>query len=443
MESSHAVGRSGKARDVVVIGGGVVGIAVAYELARAGAVVTVLERDDELASECSSGNAGMVSSTHAFPIASPTALMQGLRWMWRPDSPFKLRPRAHLLPWLARFTAASTPGRADRAGALLVQLTQLGVELHAELADAGLNESLVRRGLLDTYESEAGLEVGRAEIDARHARGLTGEMLSREQLLEAEPALAPDFLGGAFYPDEAYCDPLRFARDLGRAAAELGVQVRCGVEVLACRKSKGRIITLETTAGRLGVDEVVLAAGVWSSALARDVGLYLPIEGAKGYHVEVDAQPGTPRLPIYMMESKVVATPLDGRLRLSGTLELDGMDTRVDPVRVGAIRRAGERHFPAIRGATVRNVWRGLRPCPPDGLPMIGRVEGMENLLVATGHGVGGTTLAPITAKLVREIVEDRPPSVDLRLMRPDRFRRLLPDRLRAAAGEDREPVPA
>jgi D-amino-acid dehydrogenase len=441
MKSSDAGGRSGVVRDVVVIGGGVVGIAVAYELAQAGAAVTVLERGTELASECSSGNAGMVSSTHAAPLASPTALMQGLRWMWRPDSPFKLRPRTHLLPWLARFTAASTPGRADRAGALLVELTQMGLELHSALADGGLNESLVRRGLLDAYETEAGLEIGRAEIEVRHARGLTGELLSREELLEAEPALAPDLVGGAFYPDEAYCDPLRFGRGLGAAAAELGVQIRCGVEVLGFEQARGRIAALATTSGRIAVEEVVLAAGVWSPPLARDLGLYLPIEGAKGYHVEVESGPGTPSLPIYMMESKVVATPLDGRLRLSGTLELDGLDTRVDPVRVGAIRRAGDRHFPAIQGVAVRNVWRGLRPCPPDGLPMIGRVEEPANLLVATGHGIGGTTLAPITARLVREIVEGRPPSVDLGLMRPDRFRRLLPGRNRAAK-EAREPEP-
>lgn len=442
MESSRAAGQSGKMRDVVVIGGGVIGVAVAYELARAGATVTVLERDDELASECSAGNAGMVSSTHASPIASPTALMQGLRWMWKPDSPFKLRPRTQLLPWLARFAAASTPGQAERAASLLVELTQAGVEMHGALADAGLNESLVRRGMLDAYETEAGVEIGRAEIAMRRRRGLTGELLSRDQLVEVEPALAPDFVGGAFYPDEAYCDPLLFARGLGSAAAELGATIRCGVEVLAFEKARGRVVALQTTAGRVAIDEVVLAAGVWSPALARDLGLYLPIEGAKGYHVELDARSGTPGLPIYMMEAKVVATPLEGRLRLSGTLELDGMDTRVDPVRVGAIKRAGERHFPAIRGASVRHVWRGLRPCPPDGLPMVGRVEELENLIVATGHGVGGTTLAPPTARLVREILQGLPSSVDLGLMRPDRFRRLLPGR-GVTASREREAVTA
>jgi D-amino-acid dehydrogenase len=420
-------------RDVVVIGGGVVGLAVAYELAGTGAQVTVLERGGALASECSWGNAGMVSSTHAAPLASPTALKQGLQWMLRPDSPFRLRPRTRLLPWLTRFIAASTPGRAERAGALLVQLTQLGVEMHATLADAGLNSSLVRRGLLDAYETEAGVEFGRAEVKARHANGLTGELLTTEQLLEAEPALTSELAGGAFYPDEAYCDPLRFSQDLGAAAAELGVQIRCGVEVLGFERIGDRIAALQTTSGRITVDEVVLAAGVWSPPLARDLGLYLPIEGAKGYHVEVKSGLGTPALPVYMMESRVVATPLDGKLRLSGTLELDGMDTRVDPVRVGAIMGAGERHFPAIRGAKIRNVWRGLRPCPPDGLPMIGRVNGLENLVVASGHGIGGTTLAPITGKLVREILQGGPLSVDLRLMRPDRFRRLLAGRDRFA----------
>lgn len=418
-------------RDVVVIGGGVIGVAVAYELACAGAQVTLLERGGELAWECSAGNAGMVSSTHALPLASPTALMQGLRWMWRRDSPFKLRPRTRLLPWLARFTAASTPVRAERAGALLVELTQRGVELHGALADAGLDTSLVRRGMVDAYETPAGVEFGRAEVAARHALGLTGELLTTEQLLEAEPALSRELAGGAFYPDEAHCDPLRFTHALGEAAIELGVDVRCRVEVLGLERRGERVSALQTTSGRIEVDEVVLAAGVWSPGLASELGLYLPIEGGKGYHVDFDAGPGTPRLPVYMTESRVVATPLDGRLRLSGTLELDGLDKRVDPVRVQAIVRSGERHFPAIRGAAIREVWRGLRPCAPDGLPLIGRVDGVENLVVATGHGMAGTTLAPITAKLVAEVLQGLPPTVDLEPMRPDRFRRVLARRPR------------
>ncbi|MDN5856785.1 MAG: FAD-dependent oxidoreductase [Actinomycetia bacterium] len=417
--------------DVVVVGGGVIGIAVAYELAQSGAEVTVLERGGDLAWECSAGNAGMVTSTHALPLASPTALMQGLRWMWRRDSPFKLRPRARLLPWLARFAAASTPTRAERAGDLLVELTQRGLELHSALADSGLDTSLVRRGMVDAYETSGGVEFGRAEINARRALGLTGELLTTEQLLEAEPALSTSLAGGAFYPDEAHCDPLRFTQALGAAAAELGVRVRPRVEVLALEMSAGRITALQTTSGRITADKIVLAAGVWSAGLARDLGLYLPIEAGKGYHVDMDAGSKTPRLPVYMMESKVVATPLNERIRLSGTLELDGMDTRVDPVRVGAIVRAGERHFPAIRGALSRDVWRGLRPCAPDGLPLIGPVDGVENLVVATGHGMAGTTLAPITAKLVSEVLQGVPPSVELDLMRPDRFRRMLAGRTR------------
>jgi D-amino-acid dehydrogenase len=174
------------------------------------------------------------------------------------------------------------------------------------------------------------------------------------------------------------------------------------------------------------VGEVVLAAGVWSPPLTRKLGIYLPIQGAKGYHVEVDSGSGTPGLPVYMMESKVVATPLGDRLRLSGTFELDGTNQSVDPVRVDAIHRAGQRHFPAIRSSAARSVWRGLRPCPPDGLPLIGRPDSVENLVVATGHGAGGTAMAPVTAKIVSELVQGVAPTVDLSLMRPDRFRRLL-----------------
>ncbi|HET6447692.1 MAG TPA: FAD-dependent oxidoreductase [Conexibacter sp.] len=411
--------------DVVVMGGGVVGITAAYELARDGARVTLLERGAELGWACSAGNAGMVSSTHALPLASPSALRQGLRWMWRRDSPFYMRPRPGLLPWLARFTAASTPGRAERAGRLLLALCEAGLSRHAAFHDAGLDTGFVRDGLLDAYESPAGLEFGRAEVELRHRLGLTGELLDAERLRELEPALGNGLAGGAYYSDQAYCDPLRFVHAIGAEARALGVDVRCRVEALGFATSGRRLAAVRTTAGEVSADQFVLAAGAWSPALARELGVFLPIEAAKGYHVEFAASEQTPRLPIYMMESKVVATPLDGRLRLSGTLELDGLDLRVDPVRVNAIVQAGERHFPGVRAVVTHDVWRGLRPCAPDGLPIVGRAPQLDNLMLATGHGMAGTTLAPVTAQLVADVMASRPPEFSLDLMRPDRFRPL------------------
>lgn len=413
--------------DVVVIGGGVAGITVAYELSRHGADVTLLERRDGLGEECSSGNAGMVASTHAFPLASPGALREGLRYMWRPDSPFYLRPRSRTVPWLVRYGLASTPGRARRAGRLLQELTQRGLEAHRKLQAEGLDTGLQTGGHLDAYETAASMESGRAEIAERHARGLPGELLRPDELVQLDPALSRDLAGGAYYPDQAWCDPIQLTRALAAAAVERGAVMRRRVEVLDLERRSGRVVAARTNVGRITGDTFVIAAGVWSQAIARATGLFLPVEGGKGYHVELPASGSTPRLPVYMADSRVVATPLSGRLRLSGTFELDGIDDRVAPTRVRAITAAGTRVLPGLRGMEPTGIWRGLRPCAPDGLPLVGAVRSTPNLYVATGHGIGGITTAPVTAVLISELIRGVEPSLPLEAMRPDRFKPLVP----------------
>lgn len=413
--------------DVVVVGGGVAGLSVAYELARLGASVTVLERGSGVGEECSAGNAGMVASTHAMPLASPAALREGLRYMWRPDSPFYIRPRLAMLPWLLRYAKASTPAKARDSAQLLAALTQMGLELHREMAADGLQTGLQLRGHLDAYASQATLDAGKAEIAERGDRGLPAELLTPEELVRFEPALSPGLAGGAFYSDQAWCDPSVFARALADAATSLGVVIKNRVEVLGLERRSGKIIAVDTTAGRIVGDTFVIAAGAWSSAVVRGSGLYLPIEGGKGYHVEFPDSPATPRVPVYMADARVVATPLAGRLRLSGTLELDGLDERVNPVRVRAITRDGVHVIPKLAGVAPTGVWRGLRPCAPDGLPLVGRVEATPNLLIDTGHGIGGITTAPVTAKLLGELLRGVPTSLPISTMRPDRFRPVLP----------------
>ena len=418
--------------DVIVIGGGVAGVTVAHELARHGAAVTILERRDGIGAECSSGNAGMVASTHAMPLASPGALREGLRYMWHPDSPFYLRPRAKLVPWLLRYGMASTPGRARAAGELLGALTQMGLEMHHKMDADGMPTGLQTRGHIDAYETDAGLAAGRTEIAHRRSRGLPGELLTPEELVELEPSVSPTLAGGAFYSDQAWCDPEVFTGAVAAAATELGVTIRQRVEVLDFERRGDRIVAAHTTSGRISGDAFVIAAGAWSRTLADAAGLYLPVEGGKGYHVELPETTASPRVPVYMSDSRVVATPLPGRLRLSGTFELDGLDERVDPIRVRAIKDAGVRVLPGLRGVEATGVWRGLRPCAPDGLPLVGRTGSTPNLYVDTGHGIGGITTAPVTAQLIGELIRGVPTSLQMDLMRPDRFRSVFPRRRRA-----------
>jgi D-amino-acid dehydrogenase len=167
---------------------------------------------------------------------------------------------------------------------------------------------------------------------------------------------------------------------------------------------------------------VVLATGAWTHLLARDLGLRLPLEGAKGYHVEFPSSDATPRLPVFLYDAKVAVTPYPDRVRFSGTLELDGLDLRVDPRRIEAIVEAGTRAFPGVDGAARTHLWRGLRPASPDGLPIVGRVDGMDNATVVTGHGTAGMTLGPATAELAADLITGRPPAFDTSALAPGRF---------------------
>jgi D-amino-acid dehydrogenase len=409
--------RSARGADVAIIGGGVIGTSTALELARRGASVVVLERGRELAWGCSAGNAGIVGASHVVPLANLAAVRDGVRWMTRPDSPFFVRPRPAVVPWLTRFAAASMPQRVRRSTAVLRELALSSVELHKELDAAGLDASYRRRGLLDVFR-------GKRAYEAAQAQAQSAETLTAEELAETAPQLSRDFAGGILHRDEMHCDPLRFVLATGAWATELGTDIRNGVEVLGVRRHGDRVQSLWTTRGDISVGTVVVATGVWSPELARDFGARLPIEGGKGYHVDLEAREGDPELPIWLHESRVVITPLGARVRLAGTLELTGTDDAVDARRVRAITDAVGRALPAFHERGATHVWRGLRPCTPDGLPVIDRAPELENVFLATGHGMWGLQLAPVTAQLVAALATGETPAHDLHPLRADRFER-------------------
>lgn len=400
--------------DVVVVGGGAIGATTALELARRGAAVTLLERGPALASGCSAGNAGLICPSHSAPLANPASVRNGLRWMLKRDSPFSLAPRADALPWLVRFLLAAR--HAEQGTRVLRRLAAESLELHAELA-RDVDTGFEQRGVLNVYASEETLAAGKRE--ASHS-GLRFESLGSEEALAREPALGPQTHGAVYYPDEAHCDPLRFVQSVGRAAIELGVDIRIGTE--ARLRTTNGIVAVETREGDLRPSVVVLAAGVWAGQLARTIGIFLPLEGGKGYHVDLAGADDDPRVPTWLHEWWVIATPLPGRLRLAGMLQLAGLDLSVDRVRADAVRRGGVRGLRGLESRRVLDVWAGLRPCTPDGLPVIGRPEGVDGLIVATGHAMKGTSLAPLTARLVAELVAGATPSDDLERLSPERF---------------------
>jgi D-amino-acid dehydrogenase len=331
----------------------------------------------------------------------------------RRDSAFSVSPRRETLDWLLRFAAASRNGNVHRATDSIRSLSVASLELHAELA--ALGTGFERRGTLSVYETDTRFAAGRDEA-ARS--GLAHRVLTGAEVAEVEPALAGGNAGAVFFPDEAHVDPLRYVEAVGDAAASAGADVQTGVQVRSLRPG-----AVETSHGSLRPKTTVLAAGAWTAPLALGLGLTVPVTGGKGYHLDFAPLPGDLRVPTLLQEARCALTPLPGRLRIAGLLDIVGRDPRLDRTRVDAVRRAAARAL-GRDDRDVIDVWAGLRPCAPDGLPVIGRPAALGGVVLATGHAMKGLSLAPVTGRVVAELVGGETPSHDLGPFSPDRFRR-------------------
>jgi D-amino-acid dehydrogenase len=415
-------------RSVLVVGGGVVGLCTAYECARRGLRVTVVERGAAEDASCSFGNAGMIVPSHIVPMAAPGMMSAGLRYLLDSESPFYVRPRPSLdlLLWGFRFWRAASARRVAQVAPVLRDLHLQSRALFEELSAALGGIGLAPRGLLSLFRTqEAFRDERRAALFAR-AHGLPAELLTPEEVQALEPDVRLDVAGAVRWPLDAHLVPSRLMAGLRRALQDASVRVVYGAQARGFRLDGGRVASVDTTAGAFEADEVVVAAGVWSDPVARGLGLALPMQAGKGYSVTLEGAPHLPRHCALLHEARVAVTPMDGALRVGGTLELTGIDTRVDARRVRGILKALPRYLPDYAVADFERlpVWCGLRPCPPDGLPYLGRTRRLANVTIGTGHSMMGVSLAPVTGRLIAEILSGEPPSVDVTILDPDRYAR-------------------
>jgi len=287
-----------------------------------------------------------------------------------------------------------------------------------------MNFDLVHRGWLKLFLTEKGLEEEAEAARFMAQVGIEHAVLSPGQIPSVDPQIRTGAVGAIHYPQDAHVDPAQFVRALAEHGRERGVEICEDTEVLGFDCGAGRVNEVRTTRGQIAAREVVLAAGAWTPPTARDLGLRLPMEPAKGYSVTFLRPSGAPATPLYCAEKKVAVTVYDDRVRFAGTLELAGMDLCVNEVRVAALMRTVPEYLPDLNpsGLELLEVWRGLRPCTPDGLPYLGRAPGFENLTVAAGHAMIGISLGPVTGRLVADLVEGRDPGVDLSLTAVARY---------------------
>lgn len=412
--------------ETLVIGGGAIGICCAYYLHALGKNVTVVEKD-EICSGSSYGNAGLIVPSYSIPLAAPGVISQGLKWMLNPESPFYIKPRFNIefISWLWKFRGACNENNVRKALPVLNALLSAGLDLFEDLAALEeLNFGFEKNGILEIFNTDKDFEKGVEDARRLQEYGVEHKILVNDELLKFTQGMRTTAVGGIFFPGDAHLVPDQFVRQIARHIESKGVHLLTSTEVLGFETSDRKVTTVKTTRGDISVEEVVLAGGSWSSEMARELQIKVLMAPAKGYSVTYKRPPGIPSVPLVMAEAKIVLTPTSDWLRVAGTLELSGFDMSINKRRLHAILKAVSSYFPDFDTDTLEliEIWRGLRPCSPDGLPYIGRPRHYDNLIISTGHGMKGISLAPITGKIVAQLASDQTPDMDIDVLRIERF---------------------
>lgn len=400
--------RSSSSAGVVVVGGGVIGVCCAYELASRGAEVVLLERD-HLASGSSHGNAGTVSAGHP-PLNRPGRIRQALTQMLDSTSPLYVRPRwdPALWRWLWRFALHCTEEHVRAAMEIMAPLGKEALELFDRLVEEeAVACGYTREGYYDVCRTEAGLAGASHEAGIIETHGYHPEVVSGDELRYREPELGGAVVGGVYYPEAATLDPLAFVHEVADRARQQGARLREGVEVTDVLLEHGRAAGVRLAdASRVDADAVVLATGPFALDLSARLGTSLPVQPGKGYHRDVAVgEGGAPpmRIACVINESSVFCTPMRDVVRFAGTMELSGLNHLLRRERLEQLTTAARTVLPRLGAAAPASEWCGLRPMCADGLPIVGPLPGAEGFCVATGHGMLGLTLGPVTARIVAD----------------------------------------
>ena len=402
-----------KSERVVIVGGGVIGLCAAYYALKRGFPVTLIEREAAGADNCSMGNAGMIVPSHFTPLAAPGMISKGLRWMGNPESPFYVRPRVNLelMRWGWLFYRHSTRRHVAASRELLRDLNLESRRLFAELAveeDFGL----VKRGLLMLWKTPAGLDGEARVAEEAHEIGLRAEVLDAVAAARLDPGITMDVAGAVYFPQDCHLSPSRFMTSMRRRVLAAGGIIESCVMVDTIETQGGKAVAVAGCGRRFEGTKFVIAGGSWTADLLKSVGLKLPLQAGKGYSLTLPAPPELPQLCSIFAEAKVAITPMDGSLRFGGTMEIGGLDHTINPARVRGIVRSVRAYFPRFSDSDFEGIkpWAGLRPVSPDGIPYLGQVPGLPNLLAATGHAMMGLSLGPVSGRLVADLLAGDPP---------------------------------
>jgi D-amino-acid dehydrogenase len=393
-------------RTVTVIGGGIVGSYVAYELARSGCAVEVLDAGG--GPNASSGNAGILALSYAKPMSNPQALVVGARSVLGLAHDVELgRPiSGRTIRWLTRFVLESRPFRGQRAARTIAEMARHSVAIYDKFAEReSLDLGFRRTGWLYVARSAAALRAQQSLAESLTAVGVRSQIVRGRALYDLEPGLSPGLTGGVFYPDDISMDPRHVTSAVRQAARRAGVHYS-SERVIYAQTDPGRVLSLRTEGGRtVDANDYVIATGAQSADVGRLLGVPLPVEPAYGYSLVVPTRGRLGARALMNLDDHVVINPGDDSVRLTSGMQFGGgSESMPTDDQISGLRSSAEAVLPALRDVEASGIaWRGARPMTPSGLPIVKRFG--ANVVAVTGHGTLGMTLAPHTAQMARTLI--------------------------------------
>lgn len=412
-------------KNVVIIGGGIIGLCSAYYLQKEGHQVIIIDKSD-FKTGASYVNAGYITPSHIISLASPGIITQGIKWMFNSSSPFYVKPRLDVdfLKWTWAFKKSANAKKVASSIPVIKDINLLSRDLYEEIKAANdFDFHYERKGLMMYYQTD---KVGEHEWELGKKalkEGLHVELLtSMDAIRKHEPTADLNVKGAVYFDCDAHMTPSDFMSEMLTYLKLKGVQIFAN-EAVEDVEFKNQVISkVLTDKGVYAADEVVMAAGSWSPLLTKKLGIKILIQAGKGYRINVERETNI-TVPSILCEAKVAVTPMTGFTRFAGTMEIDKINHKINPLRVAAIANAAKKFYNGLEiNQTEKDTAEcGLRPCSPDGLPYIGKSSKCANLTIAAGHAMMGWSLGPATGKLVSEIISNKKSSLDLSPFHPDR----------------------
>lgn len=410
--------------DVLVLGGGVIGLSCALALLHRGASVRVLERG-QAGCGASHGNCGTLTPSHAIPLTLPGTPWKALHWMLRRDAPLYVNPRPdwERWRWLLGFARRCNLALAERAALARAAILQRSSMLLPQvLAAEGIGCEYAAAGNLYVYHDRRALVHDQREIEWLARLGVVAEALPGARVQAMEPALLPGVVGGILHVNDAQLRPDRLVDGLARRVRECGGVIETGAAINGFRCASGRIDAVLTARGGFNGERVLMALGAWTPQVASKLGLKVPIQPGKGYSITMSRPDPCPQHALVLKEPSVCVTAWGSGYRLGSTMEFSGYDERLNRTRLDALRRGAAAYLKVPLGAEMREEWWGWRPMCVDEMPLIGPVRHWNNLMLATGHGMLGVSMSAATAELIAALVAGEAPAIDPLPYSPMRF---------------------